>query len=225
MIELVVFDMAGTTVYDGAAVKNAFTATLLGAGVRVEPMMLQTVMGMPKPVAIRQLLAAANRLVTDDEVTLLHADFVRRMESHYQSDPGVRAIPGAAEAFAAFRKAGIKVALNTGFSRSIVKILMARLGWQVPATVDAVVASDELPRGRPHPDMILHLMERLGIRDARQVAKVGDTAADLEEGTRAGCGWVIGVTTGSYTREQLAAFPHSHIVTSVADVPDLLLRL
>ena len=67
-------------------------------------------------------------------------------------------------------------------------------------------------------------MRRLGVGDTRAVAKVGDTRADLEEGTNAGCGLVVGVTTGSFTRAQLEAYPHTHIVASVADVPELVLR-
>ena len=71
--------------------------------------------------------------------------------------------------------------------------------------------------------MIRHLMKRLGVADARRVAKVGDTKADLEEGANAGCGAVVGVTTGSCSREQLRACPHTHILESVAEVPALFL--
>jgi phosphonatase-like hydrolase len=158
-----------------------------------------------------------------ENINAVHEDFTRRMCSYYATDPAVREIPGAADVFAVLRRAGIKVALNTGFSRPIAEVLLARLGWRCPSVIDADVTSDEVRRGRPHPDMIRHLMARLGVADARRVAKVGDTRADLEEGTNAGCGLVIGVTTGSFSREQLQACPHSHILPSVADVPALLL--
>jgi phosphoglycolate phosphatase-like HAD superfamily hydrolase len=46
--------------------------------------------------------------------------------------------------------------------------------------------------------------ERLGIEDARYVAKVGDTTFDIEEGRNAGCGLCVAVTTGAHSREQLA---------------------
>ena len=48
--------------------------------------------------------------------------------------------------------------------------------------------------------MILKAMRDLGVSDAGRVAKVGDTPSDLEEGTAAGCGLVVGVTGGSHTR-------------------------
>jgi phosphonatase-like hydrolase len=227
MIELVVFDMAGTTVYDGDAVNASFRATLAAWGIEADPAVVNTVMGLPKPEAIRILLEQFGppRGLTPsvDQLNAIHEDFTRRMRSYYASDPAVREIPGATAAFAALRRAGIKVALNTGFFRPIAEVLLARLGWASPVVIDTDVTSDEVPRGRPHPDMIRHLMSRLGIPDPRRVAKVGDTRADLEEGANAGCGLVIGVTTGSFSLEQLQACPHSHIVESVAEIPALLL--
>jgi phosphonatase-like hydrolase len=223
MIELVVFDMAGTTVEDGDAVNASFRAALAGAGFAADSAAVNAVMGLSKPEAIRALLAGAGRPFTDAQAAAVHEDFVRRMRDHYAFDPAVREVSGAADAFAALRRAGIRVALNTGFSRAISATVLARLGWHAPAVIDADVASDEVPRGRPHPDMIRHLMARLGIQDPRRVAKVGDTRADLEEGTNAGCGLVIGVTSGTFTRAQLQASPHTHILGSVAEVPALLL--
>lgn len=222
MIELVVFDLAGTTVHDGDAVNASFRAALSAAGVEAEVAFVKTVMGLPKPEAIRILLGHAGRPVVEDEVTAIHEDFVRRMRDYYATDPGVREIPGASAVFRTLRASGIKVGLDTGFSRSITRVLLDRLGWEVPAVIDADVTSDEVPRGRPAPDMIRHLMARLRIDDSAKVAKVGDTRADLEEGANAGCGLNVGVTSGSYTREQLQEYPHTHIVESVAEVPALL---
>src|SRR5687768_12409409 len=108
MIELVVFDLAGTTVYDGDAVSGSFRAALAGAGVAADPARVNAVMGLPKPEAIRRLLAGAGRLVPEEEIAAIHEDFVRRMRHHYASDPSVREVPGATEAFAALRRGGVK---------------------------------------------------------------------------------------------------------------------
>jgi phosphonatase-like hydrolase len=223
MIELVVFDMAGTTVEDGDAVNASFRAALSGFGIVVDPATVNAVMGLPKPQAIRNLLTGTGRPFSDVQVNVIHEDFVRRMREYYTIDPSVREVPGASASFLALRSAGIKVALNTGFSRAISATVLARLGWRVGAAIDAEVASDDVAHGRPEPDMIRLLMSRLAIKDPRTVAKVGDTRADLEEGTNAGCGLVIGVTSGSFTREQLLACPHTHILASVAEIPGLLL--
>jgi phosphonatase-like hydrolase len=229
MIELVVFDMAGTTVHDGDAVSTCFRAALASVGVFPEPDAVNAVMGFHKPEAIRRLLSTRHdtprplgegpgvKAIGDREVDAIHADFVARMLHYYETDPAVREIAGASKVFAELRRAGIKVALNTGFGRTIVDMILRRLQWT--GAVDAVIASDEAARGRPHPDMIRLLMARFGVTQAQHVAKVGDTPVDLEEGFNAGCGLVVGVTTGSFTRRQLEAYPGARIVDSVADVP------
>ena len=51
---------------------------------------------------------------------------------------------------------------------------------------------------------------------------MGDTPVDLEEGTNAGCGRVIGVTRGTHTRAQLLPYPHTDLIETVADLPRLL---
>ena len=61
-------------------------------------------------------------------------------------------------------------------------------------------------------------MKLTGVTDAKRVAKVGDTLSDLGEGTAAGCGFVIGITSGAFTHEQLAAAPHTHIIQRIPEV-------
>ncbi len=53
-IELVVFDLAGTTVDDGDAVNRCLRATLAAAGFEASSEEVNNVMGLPKPEAIRQ---------------------------------------------------------------------------------------------------------------------------------------------------------------------------
>src|SRR5262249_43819466 len=129
-IELVVLDMAGTTVRDDDAVHRALQATLLGEGVEVTRDEVNAVMGLPKPEAIRTLLdrgtAAASRGrgladgPLDERVRALHDDFVQRMIAHYREDPSVREITPATDVFRWLRNRGIRVALDSGFSRAIV---------------------------------------------------------------------------------------------------------
>src|SRR5262249_18494257 len=75
-IELVVFDMAGTTVHDGDAVHRALMATLSAHGKEVTRDEVNAVMGLPKPEAIRWLLAGE---ASPAQVASLHADFLGRM--------------------------------------------------------------------------------------------------------------------------------------------------
>ncbi|MDX1934627.1 MAG: HAD hydrolase-like protein [Capsulimonadales bacterium] len=214
---LVVFDMAGTTVRDGeGAVARCLVEALAADGVTVSQGRANAFMGIPKPLAIAELLGAAG---STERVAAIHADFVRRMLAFYATDPAVGSIPGTEETFDRLRSAGVRVALDTGFSRDIADTILRRLAWE--GRIDGSVTSDEVANGRPFPDLILALMERFGISDAATVAKVGDTPADLNQGTAAGCGWVIGVTEGSHTHDQLVVCPHTHLIPNVATLPAL----
>jgi phosphonatase-like hydrolase len=222
-IELVVFDMAGTTVSEGGAVYQCLRDTLAVNGLEISANSIHEVKGMDKYEALRILIEKSDmREELMPGLDAIHEDFVERMIEFYRSDPSVGEIPGASDTFRLLRQAGVKVALNTGFSRDIAQTLIDRLGWERDELIDASVTSDEVDRGRPHPDMIRLLMMKLGVTDARRIAKVGDTRADLLEGRNAECGLVIGVTQGSSTREQLERFPHDHLIGSVAELPELL---
>jgi phosphonatase-like hydrolase len=223
-IQLVVFDMAGTTVRDDDAVNLCLREALapMAAVTRAE---VNAVMGLPKPVAIRELLGtrrSGRRTVTPEMVAAIHDDFLARMLLFYRTGPGVEPMPHALEAFHQLKEAGVSIALDTGFSRPIVDAVLTRLGWEDGLLLDATVASDEVPQGRPHPDLIFKAMELTGVADPKTVAKVGDTPSDLLEGAAAGCGLVVGVTCGTHTREELAPHPHTHLIGSLRELPSLV---
>lgn len=226
-IRLAVFALSGTTVHDGAGtVRRIMREMLDRAGVSVRDGAIESVAGLPKVAAIRTLLEGHGREDLLPDLDSLHADFSARMLRWYRDDPAVREIPGTTAMFAALRAMGVKVALGTGFTREVLDVVLERMGWQDAAVgPDATVASDEVRRGRPYPDMIDQLRTRLEIAAPAEVAKVGDTPVDLQEGTMAGCGLVIGVLTGVHTRAALTQHHHDHLVDSVAEIPALLSRL
>ncbi|MHC5543143.1 HAD family hydrolase, partial [Singulisphaera rosea] len=183
---------------------------------------VDAVMGFHKPEAIRTLVDGANASHLKGKVDAIHDDFVARMCRFYESDPSVGEMPGARRLFESLHARGIKIALNTGFSRKIAQIIIDRFGWAEQGLVDASVASDEVARGRPHPDMIHHLMKQLHVDDPRHVAKVGDTPVDLQEGQNVGCGIVIGYTSGTHSREELSRYPSSALIGSLDELPAAL---
>jgi len=222
--ELVVFDMAGTTVYDDDFVHRALQEALRHAGVDATRDDINAVMGRPKPLAIRSFLEAEHDApdALDAAVEAAHDDFIERINAFYATDSAVREVEGVSALFAQLQDAGIKVGLDTGFSRSTADVIIDRLGWGAAGLLDASVTSDEVDHGRPAPDMIYHLMEATGVDDVERVVKLGDAPSDLQEGDRAGCRLVIGVTKGSHTRDELAPYPHTHLIDTVADLPALL---
>jgi phosphonatase-like hydrolase len=225
-ISLVVFDLAGTTVHDNQDVHRALQTALRKHGFDFSLATINPYMGIPKPQAIAQLLehhAGQPELARDPAfIARAHTDFVAEMLDFYRHSPEVREKDGASEVFMVLKAKGIQVMVDTGFSRDITDALLARLGWLPQGLVDGSVTSDEVAQGRPHPDLIFRAMQLAGVTDAQQVAKVGDTASDLGEGTAAGCRYVIGITTGAYAREDLAREPHTHLVDSLPQVVDIV---
>lgn len=215
--DLAVFDLAGTTVKDDQAVATCFHAALAAFNRSASQEDVNARMGIPKPQAIAELAPDADA----EEAAAIHRDFRRRMVEFYATSDAVGEVPGAGEVFRKLKAAGIKIAVDTGFDREIVNVLLPRMGWG--DLVDDSITSDEVENGRPAPDMIFALMARLGVTDPQRVAKIGDTPSDLGQGTSAGCRFVIGVTNGTHSAEQLRPYPHTHLVGSVIEVPDLLL--
>jgi phosphonatase-like hydrolase len=123
--------------------------------------------------------------------------------------------------FASLRRAGIRVALDTGFSRDILNVVLDRVGWREGETFDISIASDEVDRGRPHPDLIHHAMARAGVVAPGAVVKVGDTPADLLQGHAAKCGLVVGVTHGTHTRAELRS-PDVQVIDTLPALLPLL---
>ncbi len=220
-IEMVVFDMAGTTLRDDHGVNRVIRQSLEAVGLAADPADVNRVMGLPKRQALSILIDLYGR--TQDlgpRVEEIHADLVQRSVAFYSTDPSIREVEGASDLFQRLRAAGIRVALNTGFDRRITDAILDRLGWR--DRVDATISSDEVERGRPHPDMIRALMNRLGISESQKIAKVGDTPADLGEGQAAGCGVNVGVFGATHSRAELEACPHTHLIEDLRPLSAIL---
>jgi len=219
-IRLAVLDMAGTTVADDGLVETAFGAALTTAGVTEgsarEPELWQHIrdtMGQSKIEVFRAVF---------DEDTAQRANLAFEGSYLEQIDAG-RAVPlpGAVEAIQALRSAGVLVTLTTGFSRETQQRLVTALGWDELA--DLVLCPEDAGRGRPYPDMVLTALLRLRVDDVAQIAVAGDTASDIRTGRSAGASVVAGVLTGAHDGPTLHAAGATHVLTSIADLPDLLL--
>ncbi|WP_433348147.1 phosphonatase-like hydrolase [Microtetraspora malaysiensis] len=232
-IELVVLDMAGTTVEEHGAVYEALAEAVTAAGGRPTEADIQRWMGASKREAITRLLAESTGHDPDEAtVDAAFADFRARLDKAYRDRPPTP-LPGVPEALARIRAAGVKVALTTGFDREVTTELLATLGWRVApgaapvdvadgVVIDASVCVDDVPVGRPAPYMIFRAMEATGVWDVARVAVAGDTVRDLQAGTNAGARLVVGVLTGKLDAVGLGAERHTHLLPGVADLPDLL---
>jgi phosphonatase-like hydrolase len=222
-VDLVVFDMAGTTIEDHGEVLTAFKAALGKNQISVSEDFLQKWRGASKKEVLRQCIEGQFGKESHDNpkrIDQAYADFRHLLEALYVQE-GVRPIPGAAETFKWLRDRSIRIALTTGFYRKVTDLILQQVGWNSGA-VEASICSDEVPRGRPAPYMIFRAMEATRADDVHHVVNVGDTALDLLSGHYAGVRGIVGVLTGSQTIAHLGTVRHTHIIPSVAALPDLI---
>lgn len=201
-LELVVLDMAGTTVLDDGVVEQAFQRAAERTGVADRMPWdealdyVRVTMGQSKIDVFTHLaggdVAAAERATAAFEGA--YAEIV--------VEQGVSEIPGAADAIQSLKGAGLKVVLTTGFAPVTRDALLDGLGWR--GLVDLALSPVDAGRGRPAPDLVLTALMRTQTSSVAAVAVAGDTVSDVESGLRAGAGFVAGVLSGAHDRAALS---------------------
>jgi phosphonatase-like hydrolase len=222
MIKLIVFDMAGTTIDENNVVYKTLQATLQAAGYTFSlEEVLAVGAGKEKRDAIDSLMKLADGISDEKRLDLAFSDFLERLNIAYENLE-VKPCLNAASVIAFFRDQGIKVALNTGYNRDTAQKLLHCIGWEQGSYFDLLITADEVANARPAPDMIKLAQKKLGIEDASQVIKVGDSQIDIEEGKNAGCKLAIGITTGAHTAAQLYASQPDHVIENLEELIPIL---
>lgn len=224
-IKLVVFDIAGTILYDNHFVHQSLINAMSSFGYKVSLEEVNNVMGYAKPYAIKELLKTkeqAPEVITKHLINKIHNVFTEEMIDFYKTNSKVKPTDYAEETFILLKKLGMKVALNTGFSKNITDVIVDRFQWKKNGFIDAVISSDQVEAGRPYPYMIHTLMSLLNIHSSEEVAKVGDTVSDLQEGNNAACKYVIGIVNDACSEEDLKKIPHTHLITNLLEVVNIV---
>ncbi|SHL35652.1 phosphonatase-like hydrolase [Chitinophaga jiangningensis] len=213
--------MAGTTVNEDNVVYKTVRDAVNARGFDFTlDEVLAVGAGKEKLQAIRSVLALRN--VADEKLAQeIFADFNQLLDNAYAT-LNVTEQPQAAELFKALHSKGIQVALNTGYSRQVAEMLVQKIGWKIGTDIDTLVTASDVPNNRPHPDMVLYAMQQLGIHDAKEVVKVGDSGIDIEEGKNSGCALSIGITTGAQTYEQLSDAHPDYVIDQLMELLDVL---
>jgi phosphonatase-like hydrolase len=223
-IELVMFDMAGTTVDDRlmgpSLVVTAFVEAFAKAGFTIAPEQVNGHRGKEKREAIHSLLrelGQSDDSAFEQQVAAIHSTFVGKLNSGVDS---LREMQGAREVFHFLRGRGIRVGVGSGFPQEVVKAIVDKFGWETDGLVDYIGCAEQVGASRPDPKMILHAMATLDIADPKRVVKIGDTAVDILEGKNAGT-WTVGVLSGSQSEEQLCGAGADYVLSTIAFLPQL----
>ncbi|MEI6329447.1 MAG: HAD family hydrolase [Pseudanabaena sp. ELA645] len=238
-IKLIAFDMAGTTVKDDHEVEKCFMQAAAKTGLQAPRDRVIAMMGISKKLVFQTLWAEQIDKEDPSYVSKVDTSFIefkQILENHYRTQP-VELTEGCLELFDWLRSQQIKIALTTGFYREVTDIILNRLGWDRGLNANYIGTDDSLiqasitpseiynQEGRPAPYMIQKAMYLLEITDPKQVVCIGDTPSDLAAGRNAGCLYTFGVTNGTHTEEQLAAYPHDGLVASLAEFQSKLVSL
>ena len=204
-LQAAILDWAGTVVDFGSfAPTQIFVEAFAEFDVQVSIEEARGPMGMGKWDHIRTLCdqpqiterykKVFGRAPTDDDVTAIYERFMPLQIEKIAEHSAL--IPGALETIAALREQGIKIGSCSGYPAQVmakVVELAATNGY----IADHVVATDEVPNGRPWPAQALANVIALGIDDVGACVKVDDTAPGILEGRRAGMWTVALVFSGN----------------------------
>ncbi|VVO44559.1 phosphonoacetaldehyde hydrolase [Pseudomonas fluorescens] len=200
-LQAVVLDWAGTVVDFGSFAPTQIFVEAFGEfGVAVSLEEARGPMGMGKWDHIRTLCnqpqiaeryrAVFDRLPTDDDVTALYERFMPLQIEKIALHSAL--IPGALDAIHALRGKGLKIGSCSGYP-AVVMEKVVELARQNGYIADHVVATDEVPNGRPYPAQALANVIALGISDVAACVKVDDTWPGILEGRSAGM-WTVALT-------------------------------
>ncbi|PCM43240.1 phosphonoacetaldehyde hydrolase [Marinobacter sp. ANT_B65] len=254
-LQAVIMDLAGTCVDFGSlAPIQAFLKLFEAEGIDLSEAEAREPMGTEKREHIRRLLAMPRigkqwsslfgKAPDTADIDRLYGAFLPLQTAAIAERS--RLIPGAIELQDWLRDEGIKLGVNTGYSREMVDVMLPELVAQ-GFEPESVVVATEVPQGRPAPHMSMKNAIELGVSAVQGCVKVDDTTTGIEEGLNAGMWTVAVVASGNavgLSEEQLSALSdtdraetlargHSvmatsaahYVIDSIADLPKVLAEI
>ena len=192
--DLIVFDWDGTVMDSTAVIAGSIQAACRDFDLPV-----------PSDEAARYVigmgLVEALRHAVPDAHESKYESLAARYRYHFLAqDASIPLFAGARETIMELRGQGYWLAVATGKNRNGLNraLAMSELGEYFHATRTA-----DQTFSKPHPAMLLELMDELGLSTER-VLMVGDTTHDLQMAINAGVD-AVGVTHGAHPMEQLRA--------------------
>lgn len=202
-VKLLVFDMAGTTINENGIVYKTLYRMIKDRGIEINENDISKWHGINKREVIEHFIETRYDGSEDKKhiIKELNEDFNKSLkDSYFDKDNKIELIhPKLPDTFENLRRNGLKIALNTGYSRDIQKEIINNLNMN--DMIDGYISSEDVNFGRPYPYMINRLMEQFNIKNSNQVIKIGDTPSDIEEGYNAKCYMSVGVLSGASSIE------------------------
>jgi phosphoglycolate phosphatase len=206
-VRLIVFDWDGTLMDSEAQIVSCLRAAV--RDLSLDPLddeTLRNVIGLGLREAVDALVPGR-----DEE---FHRTFIERYRNHWFNSGVSSLFAGVRDMLDAFRRQRLLLGVATGKSRRGLNRVLGETG--LAGCFDATRCADEAP-SKPHPQMLLDLMDQLGVKPA-QTIMVGDTEYDMEMAINAGTA-KIAVTTGVHSEQRLNRHAPLVCLRRISDMP------
>jgi HAD superfamily hydrolase (TIGR01509 family) len=207
-VAAVVFDLDGVIVDSEHVWDEARQQLAEERGGRWHAEASRDMMGMSSPEWSRYMHDVIGLAETPEEI---NAEVVRRLEAAYRED--LPLLPGAAEAVEALAAAW-PLGLASSSNRELIDLVLGASG--LGRFFAATVSSEEVPRGKPAPDVYLEAARRLGVEPARAVA-VEDSENGIRSARAAGMR-VLAIPNPQYPPAPDALALADDVLASVAEL-------
>src|SRR3954451_682390 len=165
----------------------------------------ETMLGMSSPEWSRYMREELGVPLADDQIA---NEVVRIMRELYGQE--LPLLPGAAEALARLAREW-PLGMASSSNREVIDLVLDRTGWV--ELIQVSVASEEVTRGKPAPDVYLEASRRLGAQPERCVG-IEDSDAGIRSARACGMG-VVAIPNHAYP-------PPADVVASAQLVLDSL---
>ncbi|MGV9711295.1 HAD family hydrolase [Gordonia sp. NPDC003424] len=210
----VLWDMDGTLLDSEPLWDIAMEDLALRHGIVMTPALRETTLGNSLGDAITKVHVAADvaphdrDLVADGRWMLDHVAVLFRKDLPWR--------PGAAAALDLVAAAGLPMVLVTNTVRELVEVALETLG---PQRFTATVCGDEVPQGKPAPDLYLKAASLIGLR-IDQCLAVEDSPTGTIAATTAGCPTLVVPSAAPVPAGNLRTFRETLVGLTVDDLTD-----
>jgi HAD superfamily hydrolase (TIGR01509 family) len=213
VIEAVIFDMDGVLIESEEVWDAVREEYVRERGGRYDDEIQRAMMGMSSPEWSRHLHETAG---VPDEPEAINAEVVRRMLDAYRGhlplfDGAVGAVRRLAERY--------PLAVASSSNRPLIDTVLEVAGLK--DYFHATVSSEDVPRGKPAPDVYLEAARRLGVEPAR-CAAVEDSHSGIRSAKAAGMR-VVAIPNPSYPPDEEALAQADIVIRSLDELtPELI---
>lgn len=179
-IEAVAFDMDGLLLNTEDLYEDVTKLLLSRRGRGFKDEVRKRMIGLPAPKAYQVLIESESLSETWEQ---LHEETEKIFDGILETR--LKSLPGVEQTLAAIHSKGLPRCVATSSTKHFAHRALQMVG--VLERLDFVVTAEEVPRGKPHPDIYLEAARRMGVAVENMLV-----LEDSETGTKAG------VTAGAY---------------------------